>query len=98
MNELMTTCRNSLLILVERLISLWYSLQTQAEQDKLTCYYYNKHPLLLLKPVKIEMASLKPDIYLLHDIIREADIEFITNLAAPRVSASLLCYAEFVCN
>ena len=49
------------------------------------CYNFNKHPLLLLKPVKIEMASLKPDIYLLHDIIRDSDIEFIKDLAAPRV-------------
>lgn len=31
------------------------------------------------------MASLKPDIYLLHDIIRDSDIEFIKVLAGPRV-------------
>ena len=54
--------------------------------NKLTCYYYNKHPFIAIKPVKIEMASLKPNIYLLHDIIRDADIEFIKDLAAPRVS------------
>ena len=35
--------------------------------------------------MKIEMANLKPDIYLLHDIIRDSDIEFIKNLAVPRV-------------
>ena len=59
--------------------------QSQAEMDKLTCYYYNKHPLLVIRPVKIEMASFKPNIYLLHDIIRDEDIEFIKDLAAPRV-------------
>ena len=66
-------------------ISCLRSLQSQAEQDKLTCYYFNEDPLLLIKPVKIEMASLKPDIYLLHDIIRDSDIEFIKVLAGPRV-------------
>jgi len=59
--------------------------KSQAEEDKLTCYYFNKDPLLLIKPVKIEMASLKPDIYLLHDIIRDSDIEFIKVLAGPRL-------------
>ncbi|KAJ7393582.1 hypothetical protein OS493_006567 [Desmophyllum pertusum] len=59
--------------------------KSQAELSKLTCYYHNKHPLLVIKPAKIEIASLKPNIYLLHDIIRDADIEFIKNLAAPRL-------------
>ena len=59
--------------------------QSQAEMDKLTCYYYNKHPLLVLNPAKIEMANLKPNIYLLHDIIRDEDMEFIKESAAPRV-------------
>ena len=67
-------------------LSPWYSPQSQAELDKLTCYYYNRHPLLVTKPVKIELASLNPYIYLLHDIIRDDDIEFIKDLAAPRVS------------
>lgn len=35
------------------------------------------------------MANLKPDIYLLHDVIRDRDIEFIKDLAAPRVSYQL---------
>ena len=64
----------------------WCSPQSQSEMDKLTCYFYNKHPFIAIKPVKIEMASLKPNIYLLHDIIRDTDIEFIKDLAAPRVS------------
>lgn len=59
--------------------------RSQAELDKLTCYYYNRHPLLVIKPVKIELASLNPHIYLLHDIIRDDDIEFIKDLAAPRL-------------
>ena len=67
-------------------------LQSQADQDKLTCYYYDKDPLLLIKPVKVEMANLEPDIYLLHDIIRDSDIEFIKNLAAPRVGFYQLLY------
>ena len=68
--------------------SSWSSPQSQAELDKLTCYYYNRHPLLVIKPVKIELASFNPHIYLLHDIIRDDDIEFIKDLAAPRVSQS----------
>ena len=45
-----------------------------------------------MKPVKVEMANLEPDIYLLHDIIRDSDIEFIKNLAAPRVGFYQLIY------
>ena len=45
-----------------------------------------------MKPVKVEMANLEPDIYLLHDIIRDSDIEFIKNLAAPRVGLYQLTY------
>ena len=74
--------------------TLWF-LQSQADQDKLTCYYYDKDPLLLIKPVKVEMANLEPDIYLLHDIIRDSDIEFIKNLAAPRVGFYQLVYGIF---
>ena len=44
--------------------------------------------MLVIKPVKIEIASLNPYIYLLHDVIRDEDIEFIKDLAAPRVSQS----------
>ena len=65
---------------------LVYSPQSQAELDKLTCYYYNRHLLLVIKPVKIELASLNPYIYLLYDIIRDDGIEYIKDLAAPRVS------------
>ena len=68
-----------------RLTCFAFDSQSQAEIDKLTCYYYNKHPLLVLNPAKIEMANLKPNIYLLHDIIRDEDMEFIKERAAPRV-------------
>ena len=64
--------------------------QSQAEMDMLTCYYYNKHPLLVLNPAKIEMANLKPNIYLLHDIIRDEDMEFIKERAAPRVCDAIV--------
>ena len=46
--------------------SSWSSPQSQAELDKLTCYYYNRHLLLVIKPVKIELASLNP--YLLFNL------------------------------
>ncbi|XP_068697453.1 prolyl 4-hydroxylase subunit alpha-1-like isoform X1 [Montipora foliosa] len=59
--------------------------KSQAEMDKLTCYFFNEHPLLLLKPAKIELANLKPNIYLIHDVIRDSDIEFIKELAMPRL-------------
>ena len=67
-------------------LSCLYSPQSQSNLDQLMCYYYNKHPLLVIKPAKLEMASLKPNIYLMHDVIRDTDIEFIKDLAAPRVS------------
>ena len=74
-----------------------FSPQSQAEQDQLTCHYFNKHPLLFLKPAKIEIANLKPNIYLIHDVIRDTDIEFIKELAMPRVSCELAiikCWVE----
>ena len=74
--------------MINETLSYWYSPQSQEKLDKLTCYNYNKHPLLVIKPVKIEIASLNPYIYLLHDVIRDEDIEFIKDLAAPRVSQS----------
>ncbi|KAK2549197.1 Prolyl 4-hydroxylase subunit alpha-1, partial [Acropora cervicornis] len=59
--------------------------KSQADQDRLTCHYFNKHPLLFLKPAKMEIANLKPNIYLIHDVIRDTDIEFIKDLAMPRL-------------
>ncbi|XP_067050828.1 prolyl 4-hydroxylase subunit alpha-1-like isoform X2 [Acropora muricata] len=64
---------------------IWAEYKSQAEQDQLTCHYFNKHPLLFLKPAKIEIANLKPNIYLIHDVIRDTDIEFIKDLAMPRL-------------
>ena len=36
------------------------------------------------------MANLKPNIYLLHDIIRDEDMEFIKERAAPRVCDAIV--------
>ena len=68
------------------LLYFQFCLQSRIERDKLTCFY-NRNPLTqLLKPVKVEMLNLDPDLYLFHDIITDSEIEHVKKLAKPQVS------------
>jgi len=52
---------------------------------KLKCRYTSgRHPYLLLGPVKEEEVYLSPRIVLFHDLITDAEIETIKELATPR--------------
>lgn len=62
-------------------------MQSRRERDKLTCYYNKNLPTQLLKPVKVEMLNLDPDLYLFHDIITDSEIQHVKKLAKPQVSA-----------
>lgn len=50
------------------------------------CYYNKNLPSQLLKPVKVEMLNLDPDLNLFHDIITDSEIEHVKKLAKPQVS------------
>lgn len=55
----------------------------------LTCYYYKNLPTILLRPVKVELLNLDPDLYLFHDVITDKEIEHVKKLARPQVSKSV---------
>ena len=62
------------------------STQSQKERDKLFCYYHNDRPEILLKPVKVEMINLDPNLYLFHDVVTDKEINHVIKLARPKVS------------
>ncbi|XP_032225499.1 prolyl 4-hydroxylase subunit alpha-1 [Nematostella vectensis] len=52
---------------------------------QLRCYYKSSHPLLRLKPAKIEVLDPDRQILLLRDVINESQMQFIKELAAPKL-------------
>ena len=62
------------------------SIQSQEERDKLFCYYDNNRPEILLKPVKVEIINLDPNLYLFHDVVTDKEINHVIKLAGPKVS------------
>ena len=62
------------------------STQSQEERDKLFCYYDNNRPEILLKPVKVEMINLDPNLSLFHDVVTDQEINHVIKLARPKVS------------
>lgn len=60
--------------------------KTPAELAPLRCRYVtNKSAFLKIGPLKLEEANLKPYIVVYHDIIFDAEIEVVKNMAKPRV-------------
>lgn len=54
-------------------------------KSRLKCRYLNNNnPFLLIGPFKVEEAHLKPDLYIFHDVMGDAEIETIKKLAQPR--------------
>lgn len=55
---------------------------------KLLCFYYTnqRHPLLILKPAKIEVVYVKPRIFLLRDLIFDSDIARLQELGGPKLN------------
>ena len=69
------------------LIFLFYKPQTAVELARLTCYYDQSTPKLVIKPAKIEVLNLKPRIVRYFNVITDEEIEAVKLLAGPRVSA-----------
>ncbi|BFZ17688.1 hypothetical protein BsWGS_20727 [Bradybaena similaris] len=58
-----------------------------ANKDKLVCRYVtNNHPLLLLQPAKEEMVHWNPFLVIYHDVMSDAEIKQIKQMATPRLN------------
>lgn len=66
------------------------SRKSRQERDKLTCYYNKNLPTMLLKPVKVEMLNLNPDLYLLHDVMTDKEINHVIKLARPELKRAVV--------
>ncbi len=54
--------------------------------SKLKCKYMtNRSPFLKIAPLKLEEACLKPYIVIYHNVLSDAEIDVIKNVAKPRV-------------
>ena len=54
------------------------------------CGSFNKHPLLVLRPVKYEVVSLAPEIYLYYEMVSKLETRILKRLAFPYVSTPCL--------
>jgi len=57
---------------------------------KLTCQYRHYHPYFILRPLKEEVAYLDPFIATYHDLLTDAEIAKVRELAGPRLSRSVV--------
>ncbi|KAM7437418.1 hypothetical protein ABFA07_012971 [Porites harrisoni] len=64
--------------------------KSQKERDKLFCYYHNDRPEILLKPVKVEMINLDPNLYLFHDVVTDQEINHVIKLARPKLKRAVV--------
>ena len=56
-------------------------------QGNLVCWYENKKdPLLMLRPVKVEMVWRKPRIFIFRDLLSPVEAKQIKDIATPKVS------------
>ena len=49
------------------------------------CWYYNDASRLKIKPAKLERVFLKPEIIIFRDVLSDAEMNTIKELASPRV-------------
>ncbi|XP_067051732.1 prolyl 4-hydroxylase subunit alpha-1-like isoform X1 [Acropora muricata] len=66
------------------------SKKSHKEREKLTCYYKNNRPTLLLKPIKVEKLNLDPDLYLLHDALTDKEAEHVKKMARPQLKRAFV--------
>ncbi|CAB4031342.1 prolyl 4-hydroxylase subunit alpha-1 isoform X4, partial [Paramuricea clavata] len=59
--------------------------KTAVELAKLTCYYDQSTPQLVIKPAKIEVLNLEPRIVRYFNVITDEEIEAVKLLAGPRL-------------
>lgn len=49
------------------------------------CWYKTSHPLLVLKPAKMERVHVNPDIFLFRKVLNIKEVQRIKELALPVV-------------
>lgn len=58
---------------------------TRWEESKMICWYYNDASRLKIKPAKLERVFLKPEIIIFRDVLSDAEMNTIKELASPRL-------------
>ena len=68
--------------------------QPPDQQKKYICFYYNNHrnPRLLLRPAKVEIANLKPRVWMLRNVLMESEMDRLKELAGPKVCVESNCF------
>lgn len=61
---------------------------------RLSCRYKTDMPFLKLSPLKMEELNLEPLVALFHDVISDADIEFLIDAALPNVISGFGSYCS----
>ena len=79
-------CFNSIII-----VNPTYILQPPSQHARLICYYHNHHPRLLIQPAKIEVVYPDPEIYVIRDLLNDAEMDRLIEIAAPKVVWSYVC-------
>lgn len=79
--------------------------QSKEELAQLYCYYERKrHPMLLIRPLKVEIVNHEPYIVMLRDVMYDSEIDYIKARAAPMVSSlekilnAWFCLFAFLCS
>lgn len=65
---------------------LFFFTQSHGPARLLKCRYKTDNPILRLKPGKEEVVLVTPRVVIYHDMVRDADLERIKNVARPYVS------------
>jgi len=63
---------------------------TRWEERFMKCWYRNKHPLLMIKPQKVERIWVNPEIFLFHDLLREDQSAWIKKTAHPKLKRATI--------
>ena len=60
--------------------------QEKQDESKLKCSYFNKDPLLRIKPARMERVWEKPPIYIFREFASKKEIEDLKAISGPLVS------------
>ena len=64
------------------------------KDGRYVCGYSNKHPVLVLRPIKYEILSISPSINAYYGVASKLELKILKRLAFPFVSA-IFCYFLF---
>ena len=79
---------------------LFNFLQPPEQHKKYICFFYNNHrnPRLLLRPAKIEIANLKPRVWMLRSVLTESEMNRLKELAGPKVCINRFLLVVSTCS